>query len=110
MADESGHPDIGEMELGTILSVLSDPHRRNVVTTLALEDDAIERTCASFDLPVSKSSLTYHFRLLRESGLIWDLDYGNRKGVKLRRVEINQRFPGLLDLLASEVTETEAAN
>jgi DNA-binding transcriptional ArsR family regulator len=102
MADEAGHPDVSEMELGTILSVLSDRHRRDVVTTLALEDDSIERTCASFNLPVSKSSLTYHFRLLRESGLIWDLDYGNRKSVKLRRADLDERFPGLLDLLTSE--------
>ncbi len=105
MADEMGHPNVDEMQLGTILSVLADPHRRTVVTTMVLEDDSVERTCASFNLPVSKSSLTYHFRLLRESGLIWDIDHGNRKSVKLRRDELNGRFPGLLDLLAREAAE-----
>ncbi|GAA3365446.1 hypothetical protein GCM10017744_068220 [Streptomyces antimycoticus] len=38
------------------------------------------------------------------SGLIRTTDYGNRKGVTLRRTDLNTRFPGLLALLASEAT------
>jgi DNA-binding transcriptional ArsR family regulator len=90
------------MELGRIMAALADPHRRRVVTELLAEPDGVERTCASFELPVSKSSCTYHFRLLRESGLILHPDYGNHRGVTLRRQELEQRFPGLLDLLAHE--------
>ncbi|MFE9006678.1 hypothetical protein ACFYOY_31835 [Streptomyces sp. NPDC007875] len=40
----------------------------------------------------------------RHPGLIRTVDYGNRKGVTLRRTDLNTRFPGLLALLASEAT------
>ncbi|MFL9657150.1 hypothetical protein ACJ7VE_25960 [Streptomyces sp. PB17] len=40
-----------------------------------------------------------HFRVLREAGLIDEIDYGNRKGIRLRRADIEQGFPGLLALL-----------
>ncbi|WP_327238313.1 helix-turn-helix domain-containing protein [Streptomyces sp. NBC_01317] len=102
MADEFGHPAPGEMDLGKVLAALADPLRRGVVTALLREPDGTERTCASFQLPVSKSSCTYHFRVLRESGLILHPDYGNRRGVTLRRAELEQRFPGLLGVLAHD--------
>ncbi|MCX4728703.1 helix-turn-helix transcriptional regulator [Streptomyces sp. NBC_01306] len=100
MADELGHPSLEEMDLGKVLTALSDPLRRRVVTELIVEPGDAERTCASFNLPVSKSTCTHHFRVLRESGLVTDMDYGNRRGVRLRRLEVEQRFPGLLELLA----------
>lgn len=102
MTDESGHPAPDEMELGKVMAALADPLRRKVVTDLLAEPDGTERTCASFHLPVSKSSCTYHFRVLRESGLLWDHDYGNRRGVTLRRTDLDERFPGLLGLLAHD--------
>jgi DNA-binding transcriptional ArsR family regulator len=102
MPDSSGHPTVDEMDLGVVMATLADPHRRRVVYELVTASDDVERTCASFELPVSKSSCTYHFRLLRESGLIEHPDYGNRRGVRLRRDEVDERFPGLLGLLAAE--------
>jgi DNA-binding transcriptional ArsR family regulator len=102
VVDEFGHPAPAEMDLGKVMAALSDPLRRRVVTELLAEPDNAERTCASFHLPVSKSTCTHHFRVLRESGLLRDQDYGNRRGVVLRRAELDQRFPGLLALLAHE--------
>ncbi|NMN98281.1 ArsR/SmtB family transcription factor [Antrihabitans stalactiti] len=102
MPDEQGHPEITEMDLGTVLAALADPLRRQVVTTLIGEPDGTERTCASFELGVSKSSLTYHFRVLREAGLVTQIDYGNSRKVRLRRKDLEARFPGMLGLLANE--------
>ncbi|WP_072804957.1 ArsR/SmtB family transcription factor [Rhodococcoides yunnanense] len=102
MVDVSGHPDVSEMELGAVMSALSDPLRRKVITELVGDDDGAERTCMSFDLGVTKSTLTHHFRVLRESGLVFQVDRGNSRKVTLRRTEVNERFPGLLDLLANE--------
>jgi DNA-binding transcriptional ArsR family regulator len=102
MPDSEGHPDIEEMDLGTIFAALADPHRRRVVEELCAEGEDIERTCASFPLNLSKSTLTHHFRILRESGLIRQNDYGNSRKVRLRRAELESRFPGLLDLVRAQ--------
>ena len=102
MADKDGHPEPEEMHLGAVMSALADPLRRQVVTELVGDDDGAERTCMSFELGVTKSTLTHHFRVLREAGLVFQVDRGNSRKVTLRRHELEERFPGLLDLIANE--------
>jgi DNA-binding transcriptional ArsR family regulator len=109
VADEQDHPDIEEMQLGVVLAALADPRRRAVVQCLIMKADERPRTCASFDLSVSKSSLTHHFRVLRQAGLIHQDDRGNRNEVTLRRAELEQRFPGLLELIAADASPAAAA-
>lgn len=104
MRDEHGHPDRDDMKLGDVLAALADPHRRHVVATLARLDAETERTCASFGLPVGKASLTHHFRVLRHAGLIRQVDRGNSRTTKLRRDDLEARFPGLLTIVAAEAT------
>ena len=95
-------PDTGALDLGAVLSALADPHRRRVIHDLATDDDSTPRPCSSFGLPVSKSTLSHHFKVLRESGLIRQEDRGNRSGVTLRREDVDARFPGLLDIVGTE--------
>ncbi|WP_449256467.1 ArsR/SmtB family transcription factor [Bosea sp. (in: a-proteobacteria)] len=102
MADPAGHPDREEIALGAVLAALADPLRRRVVAELARGPADAERTCASFGLPVSKATLTHHFRVLRESGLIRQVDRGNSRAAALRREDIETRLPGLLALIARE--------
>ncbi|MFE0632779.1 ArsR/SmtB family transcription factor [Streptomyces sp. NPDC058864] len=102
MPDVEGHPAIEEMDLGSVFAALADPHRRSVVEQLCAEEEHAERTCASFGLRVSKSTLTHHFRVLREAGLIRQIDYGNSRKVTLRRQDLERRFPGLLPLLRAQ--------
>ncbi|WP_326950689.1 helix-turn-helix domain-containing protein [Amycolatopsis sp. NBC_00348] len=102
MPDAEGHPELAEMELRAVLTALADDHRRSVVVTLLGQPEDTERTCQSFGLPVGKSTLTHHFRILREAGLIRQVDRGNSRKVRLRRADLKHRFPGLLDLLATE--------
>ncbi|MEU1942851.1 helix-turn-helix domain-containing protein [Streptomyces sp. NPDC020125] len=104
MTRESDGPAVAQLDLGAVLSALADPHRRRIVTELVTAPEDIERSCSSFQAPVSKSTMTHHFKVLADSGLIRTTDYGNRKGVTLRRTDLNTRFPGLLALLASEAT------
>ncbi|WP_047867550.1 MULTISPECIES: ArsR/SmtB family transcription factor [Nocardiopsis] len=103
-------PTAAQMELGVVLRALSDEHRRAVMIELATDGEDRERTCNSFDLPISKQTQTHHFRALREAGLICEIDYGNRKGIRLRRADIDRRFPGLLTLLAAEARTSDYAN
>ena len=56
------------MSLDTVLSALADPVRRTIVAQLAHGHD--DQACIAFSLPVSKSTSTHHFRVLREAGVI----------------------------------------
>lgn len=102
MKDLHGHPDADDIQLGELFQALAEPLRRQVIRELIHLPEGSERTCASFNLPVSKATLTHHFRILRHSGLIRQVDRGNSRAAQLRRSDIEQRFPGLLTLLASE--------
>ncbi|MFI7352848.1 ArsR/SmtB family transcription factor [Streptomyces avidinii] len=103
MPDEDGHPSREEMSLLTVLNALSDPLRYAVVGALLREPEGTARTCASFNLPVSKSTITHHFRILREAGLVQQVDRGNSRAATLRRADLDQRFPGLLDLISANL-------
>ncbi|WP_421781630.1 ArsR/SmtB family transcription factor [Kiloniella litopenaei] len=107
MPDEEGHPSFEEIELGKVLSALADPLRRKVIRELSLAPVGCERTCASFGLPVSKATTTHHFKTMREAGLIRQVNRGNSRAAQLRTDDIENRFPGLLDMIRSELPETE---
>lgn len=94
-ADELEHPRVEDLEVGPILLALADGNRRRVVAELAERPDE-ERLCASFDLPVSKSSRTRHWRVLREAGLVYQRDAGNGLYMRLRKDDLERRFPGLI--------------
>lgn len=88
-----------DMEIGQVLKALADEHRRQIIIELAADPLDGERTCNSFELPLSKQTVSHHFKTLVSAGLINQVNYGNRQGITLHRAEINARFPGLLDIL-----------
>jgi DNA-binding transcriptional ArsR family regulator len=90
------------MDLGKVFAALADDSRRRVVAELAAAPPDTERPCGSFDLPVSKATRTHHFRVLRESGLIHQRNHGNGSAVSLRRRDIDEALPGLLNVLVEE--------
>jgi DNA-binding transcriptional ArsR family regulator len=89
------HPAVAELELTAVLHALSDPIRLRIARELAA--DGVERRCGSFDLPVTKSTCTHHFRVLREAGVIRQERRGTTKLTWLRREDLDARLPGLLD-------------
>src|SRR5947199_4674156 len=94
VADPLAQPARDQIELAAVLHALSDPMRLRIVAGLAAEH---ERTCKSFELPVTKSTCTHHFRVLREAGVIRQRLEGTTKLSSLRRAELDDRFPGLLE-------------
>lgn len=89
-------PAEAEMDLFEVMSALVDPIRRSIVQDLAGRPG---QSCSGSDYGVSKSALTRHWRVLRESGVIRQEVEGTRHRNWLRRDELDRRFPGLLDLV-----------
>ncbi len=89
------HPTRDELDLPMVLHALSDPQRLRIVRRLAEVDEPC--ACGSFGLDVTKSTLTHHFRVLREAGVITQEVAGTAKLNTLRRDDLDARFPGLLD-------------
>ena len=94
--EEIAHPHRSEIELEGVLHALSDPVRLKIVAALAADG---EQRCGSFDLPVTKSTCTHHFRVLREAGVIHQRQEGTARLNTLRRDDLEARFPGLLDTI-----------
>ena len=96
-APEIGHPDTAEIELAEVLHALSDPVRLKIVAALAAGEG--EFTCGSFEVPVTKSTCTHHFKVLREAGVIRQRQEGTARLNTLRRDDLEARFPGLLETI-----------
>jgi DNA-binding transcriptional ArsR family regulator len=96
---EPHHPERSEIELPAVLHALSDPHRLEIVRRLDEDDEP--RPCGTFGFGLSKSTMTHHFRTLREAGVIRQERQGTTKMTELRREDLDSRFPGLLDAVLS---------
>jgi DNA-binding transcriptional ArsR family regulator len=92
------HPSIEDVTVEGILHALSDPVRVAIFADIAGSN--CSQNCTTFvnvsERPIPKSTLSQHFKALREAGLI----RGERRGVEMqntsRCTEIDQRFPGLI--------------
>ncbi len=98
------HPDTVELNLDTVLSALADPIRRRIVVQLA--NGHQDQACIGFKLPVSRSTSTHHFRVLRLAGVIEQRYQGTAILNSLRAACLEERFPGLLSaIVAAEAPE-----
>jgi DNA-binding transcriptional ArsR family regulator len=95
------HPATADLDLPTVLHALSDPQRLQIVRELAADPEP--RACGGFDVNVSKSTCTHHFRVLREAGVIEQHQLGTTRLNSLRRADLDARFPGLLDAVLAPV-------
>jgi DNA-binding transcriptional ArsR family regulator len=92
------HPSIEEVTVEGILHALSDPVRVAMYADIVGQE--CPQSCSNFlmvsDKAIPKSTLSQHFKILREAGLI----RSERHGVELQNVsrctELEERFPGLI--------------
>ena len=92
------HPGPDDITVEGILHALSDPVRVAIFADIA--DSDASHKCMAFatvgEKDIPKSTLSQHFKALREAGLI----RSERQGVEMRNTsrcaEINKKFPGLL--------------
>ena len=87
-------PPADALELPKVLHALSDPVRLDLVRQL---DAGTECRCGTMGVPVAKSTLSHHLKVLREAGVTHTRPDGTTRFVSLRREDLEARFPGLLD-------------
>lgn len=97
------HPDRDELDIIDVLHALADPMRMQVVRRL--HERRLPMACTALDLPVSKSTSTHHFRVLREAGVIRQRYEGTARISELRSEDLEARFPGLLEAVLRAAAE-----
>jgi DNA-binding transcriptional ArsR family regulator len=89
-------PDLATIDVVTVLQALSDPVRLEMVRQLA-DCGGGELSCGHIAVPVTKSTATHHLKALCRAGITAEREEGTRKYIRLRRGELETRFPGLLE-------------
>lgn len=98
------HPDRDRLDLPTVLHALSDPVRLRIIQCLAQDG---ELTCGAFGIDAPKSTLSHHFKVLREGGVIRTRMEGAHRIVSLRVEDLNARFPGLIQAILAVLAPKE---
>ena len=96
-ADTHVPPNLADVDVLTVLQALSDPVRLEMVRQLAAcpAEDGLQ--CGQMRLPVKKAAASHHLKVLYEAGIVSGEKQGVYKIISLRRDELEERFPGLLD-------------
>jgi len=106
------HPDRQAISLVGVLYAFGDPVRLEIVKLLAAKgevscsgcDDAVREVATE---GIAKSTLSHHFRILRESGVIYTRKEGTTHINSLRRQDLDSLFPGLLYAVLQPQHETK---
>lgn len=86
-------PSQDDIALTQVLHALSDPVRMQIVLKIAKSGEV---ACGAFDIPMPKSTLSHHFKVLRESGILATRRDGNEWVNSLRFEDLEARFPGVI--------------
>jgi DNA-binding transcriptional ArsR family regulator len=101
------NPDVERLTLTDVLAALSDPLRVGLVRLLA---DGEEHNFGDFTVPVAKSTLSHHLKVLNTAGLTWRREEGTRCYFRLRREEVDARFPHLLDTVLTAAEQDDVGS
>jgi DNA-binding transcriptional ArsR family regulator len=95
--DDDLAPDLASIDVLTVLQALSDPVRLAIVRQVASCSATGGLMCHQIELPVTKSTASHHLKTLHRAGITAEREQGVCKYIRLRRSELDDRFPGLLD-------------
>lgn len=93
------HPALRDVSLHAVMQALADPCRLAIVRDL-LKANGRALACNEVQLDVCKATRSHHFEVLRAAGIIHTETKGTKCLTSIRRKELNERFPGLLALIA----------
>jgi len=103
---ELTHPAPDAVELTAVLAALAEPARLTIVRTVdeygSDGDIACLEVWEKSGLTATKSTMSHHYKVLREAGLVVMWWVGAKKHVRLRRELVDGRWPGLLDAVLAD--------
>lgn len=94
------HPAMNDVELTDVLFALSDPARLEIVREVSAGPISMA-ACAATNPSLPKSTKSHQMKVLREAGVVRNVPDGRGRQLSLRREELDERFPGLLDAILS---------
>lgn len=100
MTDDVIEPSAADFRLTRILAALADPHRLATVRYLAGHGESwCTQVMQEAGLAMSKSTFSHHLRILREAGVLTKRIAGAKGYTRLRKGDLDSRFPGLMDAI-----------
>src|SRR6266702_1918888 len=96
--DDVVEPEAEDFQLPRILAALADPHRLSTVRYVASNGESwCTQVMQEAGLTMTKSTFSHHLRILREAGILTKRIQGTKGYTRLRREDLDRRFPGLMD-------------
>ncbi|MEO3876331.1 metalloregulator ArsR/SmtB family transcription factor [Nonomuraea sp. B12E4] len=93
------------MDLAAVLYALGDPVRLGLVRLMAADGEV---PCSPEHLNVPRSTLSNHWRVLREAGITSTRSEGKARFMRLRRDDLEARFPGVLETILAAIDAASA--
>jgi DNA-binding transcriptional ArsR family regulator len=91
------HPRIDQIDLTDVMHALADPARVEIVRRLAAAAGPLACNDIVPDRP--KSTMSHHFKILRDAGILHTEVEGTEHKNRLRLAELEKKFPGLMKAL-----------
>lgn len=102
------HPDTSQITLADVLYALGDPVRLKIVKTIAQKGEQACRSCGGDE--IAKSTLSHHFKILREAGIVHTEKVGTQHLNSLRTDELETKFPGVLAAVLAAATDVDVCD
>ena len=108
MSDDVTEPAPAAFELPRVLAALADRHRLATVRFVARNGESwCARVMQDVGLEMSKSTFSHHLRMLRAAGVVTKRIEGTRSYIRVRKADLDARFPGLIDSILNAAAEAE---
>ena len=98
--DDVVEPPAEDLQLPRVLAALAEPNRLATVRYVARSGESCcSEVIQEAGLAMTKSTFSHHLRILREAGVLTKRIQGTKGFTKLRKDDLDRRFPGLIDAI-----------
>jgi DNA-binding transcriptional ArsR family regulator len=98
--DDVVEPTAQDLQLPRVLAALAEPNRLATVQYVARSGESCcSEIIQEAGLAMTKSTFSHHLRILREAGVLTKRIQGTKGFTKLRKDDLDRRFPGLIDAI-----------